>query len=111
MRNRWARLLARGPEIGAAGRDFGRRRHIEWAVVTLLVLVIVVAAVRIGWLERADMAVYDEWIESSHRPASDAIVIVAIDDRSIDAIGRWPWRRTVLAALVDRIAAGAPRAL
>ena len=31
------------------------------------------------------------------------VVLVAIDAKSLDAIGRWPWPRTVLAALVDRL--------
>ena len=38
-------------------------------------------------------------------------VIVAIDERSIAALGQWPWPRDRLAALVDRIAAAKPRAI
>ncbi|MCH2000164.1 CHASE2 domain-containing protein, partial [Achromobacter xylosoxidans] len=37
------------------------------------------------------------------RDISPDIVIVAIDDSSIDALGRWPWRRAVHAALLDRL--------
>lgn len=33
------------------------------------------------------------------------IVIVAIDNDSLDAVGRWPWPRATVARLVDRIAA------
>lgn len=111
MRLQWKWPFVSSLAIPSPGIDFRRRTYIEWAVLTLLVLGTVVLTVRLDWLQRADMAVYDEWIGASHRPASDAIVIVAIDDKSIEAIGRWPWRRTVLAAVVDRIAAGAPRAL
>ena len=39
------------------------------------------------------------------------IVIVAIDDKSLGAIGRWPWDREVMAGLVRRIAEGSPRVL
>ncbi len=31
------------------------------------------------------------------------IVIVAVDNESIDKIGRWPWHRDVVAVLIDRI--------
>jgi EAL domain-containing protein (putative c-di-GMP-specific phosphodiesterase class I)/CHASE2 domain-containing sensor protein len=36
-------------------------------------------------------------------PASGAIAIVEIDAKSIAAFGRWPWPRSVHAALVDRL--------
>ncbi|MEG2976688.1 MAG: CHASE2 domain-containing protein, partial [Comamonas sp.] len=45
------------------------------------------------------------------RPASADIVIVAIDDDSIDSIGRWPWRRALHAAALERIQQGQPRAI
>lgn len=35
-------------------------------------------------------------------------VIVAIDDRSLAAVGQWPWPRDKLARLIDRIAARKP---
>lgn len=46
----------------------------------------------------------------AHVPTDD-IVIVAIDDDSINALGRWPWRRSVHAELLDRISADQPRAI
>lgn len=33
----------------------------------------------------------------------DAIVIAAIDEKSLQKLGRWPWQREVLARLVDRL--------
>ena len=39
------------------------------------------------------------------RPPQAAVAIVAIDEESIDCYGRWPWPRTLLARLIDRIAA------
>ena len=37
------------------------------------------------------------------RPANDQVVLVAIDETSLQQIGRWPWPRTVLADLVRRL--------
>ncbi len=40
------------------------------------------------------------------RTPSGRVVIVAIDERSVEAEGRWPWSRAKLARLVDRLAEG-----
>ena len=37
------------------------------------------------------------------RPVSDRVVIVAIDEKSLKKDGRWPWPRTRLAKLVDKL--------
>ncbi|SOY67902.1 CHASE2 and HATPase_c domain-containing protein [Cupriavidus taiwanensis] len=103
---------ARGaPATRAAGRAFGRRTLVEWCLLAAAVLALVMLAAREGWTERADLAAYDIAIGAQHHPARDDIVIVGIDDASITAIGRWPWRRAVLAQLVERIAAGGPRVI
>ncbi|HUN51406.1 MAG TPA: CHASE2 domain-containing protein, partial [Candidatus Sulfotelmatobacter sp.] len=39
------------------------------------------------------------------------VSIVAIDDESLRRFGQWPWPRTLVAALIRRIAAGGPAAL
>ena len=44
------------------------------------------------------------------RPSSPAL-IVAIDEKSLSRVGPWPWSRDKLAILIDRIQAGAPRAI
>ncbi len=36
-------------------------------------------------------------------PASGKVVIIAIDDRSIDSLDKWPWPRTRYAEMVDRL--------
>jgi signal transduction histidine kinase len=43
-------------------------------------------------------------------PAANTIV-VAIDEQSLRSAGAWPWKRTKLAEVVDRIAAAGTRAL
>jgi len=45
------------------------------------------------------------------RPAPDNIVIVAIDDKSIAELGRWPWKRGAHAQLLNILNNGAPRAI
>jgi adenylate cyclase len=40
------------------------------------------------------------------RPTSGRVVIVAIDEKSVEAEGLWPWSRAKMARLVDRLAGG-----
>ncbi len=37
------------------------------------------------------------------RPVSDKVVIISIDEKSLKQEGRWPWPRTRLAKLIDRL--------
>lgn len=45
------------------------------------------------------------------RPAAPDVVIVAVDERSIKEIGRWPWSRTTQARLVEGIANGGAKVI
>ncbi|MDL1895274.1 CHASE2 domain-containing protein, partial [Anaerolineae bacterium CFX7] len=42
-------------------------------------------------------------------PANPDVVIIAIDGKSLDEIGTYPWPRAVHAALLDRLSAEPPR--
>ena len=42
-------------------------------------------------------------------PLSKSVALVAIDDRALDTIGRWPWSRDVLALAFDEIAIAGAR--
>jgi CHASE2 domain-containing sensor protein len=55
-------------------------------------------------LVREDYRVYDAFVRSV-RPAAAAsgVAIVDIDDRSVAAVGQWPWRRDVVARLIDGV--------
>ncbi len=45
------------------------------------------------------------------RPPSAEIVIVGIDDRSLEAIGRWPWSRDRVASLIEVVAGGGAKTI
>src|SRR5918994_747345 len=45
------------------------------------------------------------------QPTSGAIVLVLIDDRSLGEIGRWPWSRSVMAMLVERLVTAGARTI
>ncbi len=86
-------------------------RQRDWAILLLL---IIVAAALIGWkngLWEADHIAYDQLMPALTRPAPSNIVIIKIDDKSISALGRWPWKRSIHAQLLDILSSAQARAV
>ncbi|MDQ0322618.1 adenylate cyclase [Pararhizobium capsulatum DSM 1112] len=55
-------------------------------------------------LDRLTFLVFDVYQRVQPRPETGApIVLVDIDETSINALGQWPWPRTVLADMVNRL--------
>ncbi len=48
---------------------------------------------------------------SSRKPTTDAVVIVGVDPASVNAVGGWPWSRSTLANLFERIQQASPKAV
>jgi adenylate cyclase len=49
-----------------------------------------------------ELKTYDlRFLSRGHLQASPAVVMAVIDEKSLDAEGRWPWPRSKIAALVD----------
>ncbi|UYO93710.1 CHASE2 and HATPase_c domain-containing protein [Pollutimonas sp. M17] len=81
-----------------------RRIRKEWLAVTLALAALTMALSYFSGalgLARLDHAFYDKALAASAYAAADTdIVIVAIDDGSIDHFGYWPWRRQLHAQLL-----------
>lgn len=54
-------------------------------------------------LERIDAVLYDRLTVVRHDAPDDRIAIVAIDESSLQMLGRWPWSRSVHAELIQRL--------
>ena len=55
-------------------------------------------------LSRIDDGLYDRTVRAAgSRPTSGRVVIVDVDEKSLAKVGQWPWPRTRVAALVDRL--------
>lgn len=62
------------------------------------------SALEPGFLRRLENAYYDlRLIVRGPLKPLDKVVLAAIDERSLDEIGRWPWPRTRIAEVVDRL--------
>jgi adenylate cyclase len=67
----------------------------------------VLAAYRPQALSRVDQTTYDMMLRSTRAAAPDnRIAVVEIDDRSLAAYGQWPWRRDLVAQLIERLREG-----
>ncbi len=82
----------------------------DWftGLVITLVFLIFAGSDFIASMERS---AYDFGVKSSSRFASDKIAIIAIDDQSIDNIGRWPWSRDIHAQMHEILAEGGAKAV
>ncbi len=56
-------------------------------------------------LQGIERTAYDFAMRLSDRAPSKEVAVIAIDDRSIANLGRWPWRRDIHARLIDQLAA------
>jgi CHASE2 domain-containing sensor protein/tRNA A-37 threonylcarbamoyl transferase component Bud32 len=80
--------------------------------VLITVLVISIYLDRPGSLERLGQFVQDTmFILRGEKTVPEDIVIVGIDDASLEAMGKWPWNRDKTATLIDAIAAQEPNTI
>lgn len=56
-----------------------------------------------GITQNLDHWFYDNLIIQDGLPSASDLAVVAVDEKSLKAIGRWPWGRQVHAALIDRL--------
>jgi adenylate cyclase len=55
-------------------------------------------------LSNLEYSVYDVLMRSAPtRPPDSRIAIVDVDERSLSAVGQWPWRRDVVGSLISRL--------
>lgn len=86
-------------------------RAVEWVVLALALLLLVGLLGAWQSLQRLDHLVQDATMGLQKRPPHPDIVLVAIDERSIASIGRWPWRRALHAELLQQISQQQPLAI
>ncbi len=55
-------------------------------------------------IQSLERKAYDVGVSATERTPSPRIAIIAIDQQSIDNIGRWPWPRDVHARMIDKLA-------
>lgn len=80
------------------------RLLLEWSVIALIAALVVSSAVYFGFTRRVDNLLYDSASVRRAAPASDKILIVAIDNESLAELGNWPWPRSIHSSMISRLA-------
>ncbi|PXW95481.1 diguanylate cyclase (GGDEF)-like protein [Sphaerotilus hippei] len=110
MRSPLARALGRARAglhaAGTALRGHARSGAQPWAVASAVVALVIGLADPL--LHRAEWLTFDLVMQAAARVQAargpvQPQVIVAIDDASLQSLGRWPWPREVHARLIDRL--------
>jgi adenylate cyclase len=81
-----------------------RRRFVFLCGIAPVLVLAVLGVFRPAFLARLDDSVYDILLRSARtRAPSPNVAIIDVDERSLSALGQWPWRRDVVARLIARL--------
>jgi len=90
--------------------NVGPRRLILLAGFVPTLAVVALSLYRPAALTRFEWRVYDMLVRAaSPRAPGGHVVIVDVDERSLTTIGQWPWRRDLVAALIEQLRTSARR--
>ncbi|MGP5565711.1 CHASE2 domain-containing protein [Vreelandella alkaliphila] len=96
------------------GSNFSRALHrrfvMTWCAMGSLLLPIAFFLYSLSPL-LSDNFFYDTWLSRQSEPPSDDILVVAIDETSLQALGRWPWSRDVHTQLINKLNAAGVKSI
>ena len=78
------------------GSAFWRSDWFAGLVITVLMLVAAAA----GYTDKLESYAYDLGMKAGSKDPGDKVAVIAIDETSIDNLGRWPWPRSNLAKMI-----------
>jgi len=106
-------LESRPPDSPKSARGgFSSRRAIWLLVAGLTLIVLCLAVFRPQLTEFIELKLVDlKFLYRGAVPAGEELVIVAIDDESLQSLGRWPWSREVFAKLMQRLKEAQPKVI
>jgi hypothetical protein len=83
----------------------------DWMIGLLITLVFLLLS-ETSQMRSADWYAYDLGMRfTSDKTANEDIVVIGIDDKSILALGAWPWSRNIIAGGVRELAKSRPRVI
>ncbi|KVE37864.1 CHASE2 domain-containing protein [Burkholderia sp. TSV86] len=92
-------------------RLLGRRFLVEWIAIGCLGVAVILVGVMGRTTSSVDRIIYDRLLTLRKLPIDPNLVIVEIDNRSINLLGRWPWPRNIQAEFIAAIAKAKPAAV
>src|ERR1700730_18096589 len=98
----FSRVPARAPLKGLGAGV--RRGALYWLPLSVLVVAAFVRLALPDVLGRLSLIWLDLYQRAAPRIASDLpLRIIAIDERSLEQVGQWPWPRGIVAQLIDKL--------
>jgi adenylate cyclase len=93
------------PVVTSAEHAVSRGRRLVLLYGAIVVIIAAALAVyRLEYFATAEYALYDSVLRrAATNPPGPQVVIVDIDERSLSAIGQWPWRRDVIGRMIARV--------
>ena len=84
----------------------------EWLIISILAALLITTYASSSW-HRYGYIIYDAFIKLAAKNDSfdKDIIIIAIDEKSISALGRWPWSRDRHIQLINSLQSSQPEAL
>ena len=67
-----------------------------------------------AFVENFDLQIYDlstSLLEMNENKLNSSVVVVDIDEKSLQALGQWPWPRVILAQLINKVSRSQPSAI
>ena len=84
----------------------------DWFAGLIITIVVLVTAQITNWVDNwFERPAYDLGVRLTSAEPSDKIAIVAIDEESIDNLGRWPWPRSVHAKMIQKLSKGGAKVI
>ena len=108
------RLTLRRLNLWATLTAVEKRQFLRIFFTGVMLTAAVVVADGIGTLANLERWLYDKRAETCQfftPPPTDQLVHLDIDDKAVDAIGRWPWPRSRMARIVEEIGRANPKAV
>ncbi len=84
--------------------NFGNKKIYIKSSITLLSVIFTIFVFRIPWLYNLELSSINlRFSLRGEREVTDSIVIIGIDDSSIEELGNFPWDRRIYKTLIDRL--------
>ena len=77
----------------------------------LLISIVFVFLANNELIQGLERTAYDFGVKASSRDAGSQIAIIAIDDQSLDNLGRWPWPRDILADMISKLSSAGAKVI
>lgn len=78
-------------------------RPYEQYLLTLVLIIFSGLLVYTQAAKKLDLLFYDTAIHLSPAEVDRQVALVSIDEKSLNALGQWPWRRAIHAQLIDKL--------